>query len=205
MCIYCGTKHYRKIYEHHHGIIPKDELGKSYHVHHIDGRRTNNSPDNLVALSLQEHYDIHYAQGDWAAALYLAKLLEKPTSDLKDIRAKQVMPRGEKHHRWGIPHTEEVKLHLSKVSSGVPKPGTSAKLKGRKRPEHSIAQSGKNNSRFDPTTRIWENINTGEVVELTRFDFQSMSGAHQASVSDVLNGRAKSCKGWRLVKPETSE
>lgn len=205
MCIYCGTKHYRKIYEHHYGVIPKDESGKSYHIHHIDGRRTNNSPDNLVALSLQEHYEIHYAQGDWAAALYLARLLEKSKSDLKEIRTRQVMPRGEKHHRWGVPHTEETKKHLSKVSSGVPKPGTSAKLKGRKRPEHSIAQSGKNNSRYNPTPYFWENIETGQILEMTRYDFQQMTNAHQGSVTNLLKGRSKSCLGWRLVKPQTSE
>jgi hypothetical protein len=64
---------YRKIYEQHHGPIPVDEFGKSYDIHHIDGDRSNNDPSNLKAVSLQEHIDIHLAQGDWGAvqAIYL--------------------------------------------------------------------------------------------------------------------------------------
>lgn len=54
--------HYRKIYEQHHGSIPDN-----YDVHHIDGNRSNNSIDNLKAVSIQEHYDIHFEQGDWRA------------------------------------------------------------------------------------------------------------------------------------------
>ena len=85
MCIYCGTKHYRKIYENHHGVIPRDETGKSYHIHHKDGERANNSPDNLVALSIQEHYDVHYNQYDWAACHRLGKLLNKSASEISSL------------------------------------------------------------------------------------------------------------------------
>jgi len=71
------TSHtYRKIYENYHGTIPKDDLGRSYDVHHIDGDHTNNSIDNLKVVSLQEHYDIHLAQGDYAAASAIAVRLK---------------------------------------------------------------------------------------------------------------------------------
>jgi HNH endonuclease len=71
MCIYCGTDWYRKIYKEHYGPIPKDQNGRTYDIHHNDGNRQNNSPDNLIALSIQEHYDVHYAQGDYGACLRL--------------------------------------------------------------------------------------------------------------------------------------
>ena len=64
MCIYCGTKHYRKIYQNHVGPIPKDETGRTYEIHHIDGDRENNDPNNLLCVSIKEHYDIHETQGD---------------------------------------------------------------------------------------------------------------------------------------------
>ena len=64
MCIYCGTNKYRKIYEHHHGLIPKEENGRTYEIHHIDGNHSNNNPSNLTAVTLQDHYDIHYSQQD---------------------------------------------------------------------------------------------------------------------------------------------
>ena len=58
---------YRKIYENYYGPIPKDSSGRTYDIHHRDGNRLNNDPLNLVALSVQEHYDVHYAQGDYGA------------------------------------------------------------------------------------------------------------------------------------------
>jgi hypothetical protein len=72
MCIYCGTKNYRKIYETHYGLIPKDNDGRSYEIHHLDGDRNNNNPSNLKAVSIQEHYDIHFSQGDYGACLRMS-------------------------------------------------------------------------------------------------------------------------------------
>jgi N-acetylglutamate synthase/N-acetylornithine aminotransferase len=69
MCIYCNTTNYRKIYENHHGPILKDEEGRTYEIHHIDGDHSNNDPVNLTALTLQEHYNIHYSQGDYYACV----------------------------------------------------------------------------------------------------------------------------------------
>jgi hypothetical protein len=71
MTIYT-SKNYRKIYEQHYGPIPKDSDGRTYEIHHIDGDRNNNDPSNLLCISIQEHYDIHYQQGDWAACLVMA-------------------------------------------------------------------------------------------------------------------------------------
>lgn len=58
---------YRKIWEKANGPIPLDEHGRSYEIHHIDGDRSNNSLENLVCISIEEHYRIHREQGDWGA------------------------------------------------------------------------------------------------------------------------------------------
>jgi hypothetical protein len=71
MCIYCATNNYRKIYENHYGPIPREENGRTYEIHHVDGNHSNNNPTNLVAVTLQEHYDIHYSQKDYAACYYM--------------------------------------------------------------------------------------------------------------------------------------
>lgn len=63
---------YRKIYEQHYGKIPKDNDGRTYEIHHIDGDHNNNSPENLKAVSIKEHYEIHFSQGDWGACLIMA-------------------------------------------------------------------------------------------------------------------------------------
>ena len=64
---------YRKIYQTFYGPIPKDENGRSYDIHHIDGNRKNNNIFNLVALSIQDHFNIHYYQGDWAACARISQ------------------------------------------------------------------------------------------------------------------------------------
>jgi len=53
---------YRKLWEQTHGQIPKDEKGRTYDIHHIDGNRKNNSIENLICLSLEDHYKIHLKQ-----------------------------------------------------------------------------------------------------------------------------------------------
>ena len=88
MCIYCGTTKYRKIYEQHNGPIPKEENGRAYEIHHIDGNHSNNDPVNLKCVTIQEHYDIHYSQGDYGACLLMGnrmKLLPKQISDISKL------------------------------------------------------------------------------------------------------------------------
>jgi hypothetical protein len=45
---------YRKLYEEYRGEIPD-----GFHIHHIDGDPTNNSIENLIAISAEEHSAIH--------------------------------------------------------------------------------------------------------------------------------------------------
>lgn len=76
---------YRKIYETFHGPIPKDENGRSYDIHHIDGNRNNNNIFNLIALSVQDHFDIHYLQGDYAACHVLSKRIKLSPEQISDL------------------------------------------------------------------------------------------------------------------------
>ena len=62
------TKKHRKIYEQYYGI----KIPEGMEIHHIDGNHYNNDINNLKLVTGQEHYDIHYSQGDWAACLLLS-------------------------------------------------------------------------------------------------------------------------------------
>ena len=84
MTIYRKTN-YRKIYESHYGPIPKDSDGRSYEIHHIDGNHKNNDPDNLKCVTIQEHYDIHYSQGDWGACVRIAQRINVPPNQLSEL------------------------------------------------------------------------------------------------------------------------
>jgi hypothetical protein len=91
MCIYCNTTNYRKIYENHHGPIPKEKDGRSYEIHHIDGNHANNSPDNLMAITIQEHYNIHYLQEDFFACYLIAtQRMNKSPREISELAKKNV-------------------------------------------------------------------------------------------------------------------
>lgn len=95
---------YRKIYEQHHGPIPKEPNGRSYEIHHIDGDHTNNNPENLKAVTLQEHYDIHYAQGDYGACYYMAsQRMDRTPEEISHIASLQQQARvaNGTHHLLG--------------------------------------------------------------------------------------------------------
>lgn len=67
---------YRRIYEQHHGPIPKDEFGRSMEIHHKDGNHKNNDISNLELVTIQEHFRIHFLQGDYGACLIMSKRME---------------------------------------------------------------------------------------------------------------------------------
>ena len=97
---YKGKPH-RKIYEQHYGAIPREADGRSYEIHHIDGNPENNDISNLVAVTLQEHYNIHYAQGDYGACFKMAKKLKLSPQEIAEISRKTQLKRlAEGTHNW---------------------------------------------------------------------------------------------------------
>jgi hypothetical protein len=135
---------YRKIWEENYGKIPLDENGRTYEIHHIDGNRNNNSIDNLKCVSITEHYNIHFKQGDYQACLRMSermKLTAKQKSELaskankgkititngvddRKIDADFPIPEGwrrgrTKGKRFG-PRTEEFRKKMSELKKGKP-------------------------------------------------------------------------------------
>ena len=52
---------YRKIWEKYYQAC----LLPGIHIHHIDGNHSNNDIKNLKPVTVQEHFNIHYQQGDY--------------------------------------------------------------------------------------------------------------------------------------------
>lgn len=118
MNIYTKTN-FRKIYKDYYGLIPKDENGRTYEIHHIDGNRNNNDISNLIAVSIQEHYNIHYSQEDWGACFKIANRLElshEVKAELARKSQKQLVNIG-KHH-WLGPETN-YKYCRERVANGT--------------------------------------------------------------------------------------
>lgn len=78
--------HYRKIWEQFNGKIPIDNQGRPYEIHHIDGDRNNNSIENLMCVSIEDHYKIHYQQNDFGACVMIAKRMSLPSNQLSSIQ-----------------------------------------------------------------------------------------------------------------------
>lgn len=107
---------YRKLWESHHEmIIPKDEFGRTYDIHHVDGNRNNNSIENLIAVSIQEHYDIHYSQGDWGACAKIAikmKMSPEIISSLSSMTQLKKVKDGSHHFLGGEIQRKNSKRHV---------------------------------------------------------------------------------------------
>jgi len=100
MSIYRKDSYHRKIYEDHYGPIPKDSEGRSYEIHHIDGNHENNNIDNLLCVSIQEHYNIHYSQGDFKACLIMSKRMD--ISPEEKSRLAKITNAGKNNPSYGI-------------------------------------------------------------------------------------------------------
>lgn len=103
------SDNHRKIYEKYHGPIGKDSNGRSLEVHHIDGNHSNNEISNLKLVTIQEHYDIHYAQGDWAACALMAKRAMIPPEEVSRLSrmAQQALVDAGTHHWLGGAHNKK--------------------------------------------------------------------------------------------------
>lgn len=131
------TKNYRKIWEEHNGR----KIPDGYHIHHIDGNRSNNNPSNLLCVSPEEHWQIHFERGDPIA-----------------IRGKFVQGASEAGKKGGAAGkgktiTEEQKKKYSislkesyKKRGGSPLRGTKASVKTKEKLSKSLG--GENNPMF---------------------------------------------------------
>jgi hypothetical protein len=86
---------HKKTYLKYHGKIPRDEEGRSYDIHHIDGDHQNNDPKNLTAIPIQEHYRIHYEQGDYGACLLMTQRMRLTPEEISDLSRKTQLKRVE--------------------------------------------------------------------------------------------------------------
>lgn len=104
---------YRKIWEAHNGPIPKDADDRSYEIHHIDGNHSNDAIENLKLVTIQEHYDIHLAQGDYGACLAIIMRMNVPVALSKqlqsDLSRKVALRRiAEGTHNFSSEHSKKV-------------------------------------------------------------------------------------------------
>jgi hypothetical protein len=62
------------------------KLPKNKEIHHIDGKRTNNASENLLAVTIEEHLLIHEQQNDFAAVQAILMRMERTEENILKIR-----------------------------------------------------------------------------------------------------------------------
>lgn len=111
--------YHRRVYIKNFGPIPKEPNGRSYEIHHIDGNPNNNDPSNLVALTIQEHYDIHYERGDVGACLAIAKQrLGKTPEELSQLAKEMNRRRVEDGTHTFLKRLDGTSVASDRVASG---------------------------------------------------------------------------------------
>ena len=113
---------HRKVWESQNGLIPKDEEGRSYEIHHIDGDHNNNLIENLKLVTIREHYDIHFSQGDYGACLAIIMRMNVPVELAKQLQSelsKKVALRriAEGTHNFNSEHSKKVQAERLKNGS----------------------------------------------------------------------------------------
>jgi hypothetical protein len=101
------TADYRSIWKSHYGEIPKDNEGRSYEIHHIDGDKSNNDISNLLCVSIEDHYNIHLDQGDYGACLIMSERMKLSPEDKSYLASQQQLKRIAEgtHHLLNNPST----------------------------------------------------------------------------------------------------
>jgi hypothetical protein len=67
------SKKYVKIWQDYHG----KKLPLDMEIHHIDGNHQNNQPENLLAVTIDEHLNIHKQQNDYGAVQAILMRLQR--------------------------------------------------------------------------------------------------------------------------------
>lgn len=214
-----NSRVYRKIYEQHHGSIPKDSDGRSYDIHHIDGDFENNDPANLIALSIQDHYNIHYSQGDWGACFKIMDRMKKTHQEIsKEIS--EISRRVQAERIKNNTHHFQKRQDGSSLTSDRTKNGLnpfSKRKDGTSVTSDQVAAGTHNflnhdgKYRLDQTIYTFKNLETGEQVTMGRKEFVDTYNlhAHQGNLSSMINKKmrvgkkgpspvTKHVKGWIL-------
>lgn len=188
---------YRQIWENHYGKIPKDENGISYQIHHIDGNRFNNNIENLMCVSIMEHYEIHLKQGDFAAAHVIKTKMENYEQSLGWNHKEETKEKISKSLKGKyIRNEESIKRQIeSKIKNGTiklkeeTKNKISESLKGKKRLPMSeeckkkIGSANRGKKRDNGRTGTKHSEETKEKMSLVK------KGKPQPDVSKRLKGR----------------
>ena len=230
MTIYKKRTHhsiYRRIYERHYGPIPKDEEGRKYEIHHKDGDSSNNVPSNLVALSIKEHYEVHWSQGDWAACLMMSERMKVSPEEKSELARKSMAKQMENRPPYfsirdmsGVNHPRHDKtIHHFIHLDGTEKKCTIYELRTEYNLNGQSLREMINGVKGHHSVKGWRLYGTpvpvlgdkpneeiyhfahknGDSFVGTYYEFRTKFNLNPGHVSTMIRNTTKSVKGWRRV------
>lgn len=180
---------YRSIWEKHNGrTIPKD-----WHIHHVDGDSHNNDISNLYACHFTDHAKIHADKEEpWIANW----ILGRGEYDMS----------GENHPMWGVSRPDLADMNRKiNYMKGVTGPDHYNYGKTRTdewKKERSELYTGKNNPAAKDEVLHLIN-NNGDTLSSTRIELKRDHGFNPCCLTDLIMGRQKTHKGWRLFNAQS--
>ena len=199
MSIYRKNTYHRKIYEDHYGPIPKDSDGRSYEIHHIDGNHNNDDITNLLCVSIQEHYNIHYSQGNYKACLIMSDRM-KISSEEKSKLAK-ISNTGKNNPMYGTFWiTNDIENKKVRDITEIPNGWRKGRYFDKQARSKFVSRSkvGQNNTRYDPTPYCFYNTITGEKITMPTWDFCTEYNLRKKPIRALAKGLRKEYNNWKL-------
>jgi len=72
--------------------------------------------------------------------------------------------------------------------------------------KHNWSKKGVENANYNKRIYKFENIMSGEVIEMTQYDFRTKFGFNQGNVGAMISGLKKTCGSWKMHgKPTPSQ
>ena len=154
---YKNRSNYRLIYEKAYGPIGKDDNGRALEIHHIDGDHTNNNISNLKLVTIDEHYDLHYAQGDYGACLLMAQRMNLTPAELSLLSSEAQLKRVKEgtHHLLGGEIQSAYWTKRSQDGTHHMKQENNPAATRVKNGTHNLLGPAQNKKRIDAGTHNW--------------------------------------------------
>jgi len=178
------TQVYRKICQEYYGYTNEQMIGMD--VHHVDGNKYNNKPENLLLVTPEEHAKIHeYDFVRWARKgsklgneAFIKRLKEFGQTDKeKEHQKKLSILRKQGLHR--VPHKEETKQIISEKKKELLKDKTKHPLWGK--------------TTYEVTSPQGEKFIVSGGWKQWCFD----KGLNPSNMIKVAKGERIHCKGWK--------
>jgi hypothetical protein len=197
MSIYSSTDH-RKIYETYIGPIPKDEDGRSYEIHHIDGDHNNNELSNLLCVSIKEHYEIHKSQGDLKACLIMSQRMKLSPKEKSQLA--KLSNAGKNNPMYGTIWINNG-IENKKIKGVIPYGWVRGRIITNEYADKFTKRSkkGTNNPRFDRTIYCFENLISKEKIISTAYEFGIKFNISTKIIRGMRRNNIPQYKDWHII------